>query len=113
MSDWRSLAVRFDAAARAETPEAALEYLARCYRAVFVTGGSSDEQRQVVLADLADHCEFYKVCERPELLAEHNGKRKAFDRIFQFMSFGEFEFAALERAARREDGASRAAKQRK
>lgn len=106
MNEFRSVAAKYPG--KQYTSAEALEYLARCYRDVFVTGNASEESRQAVLVDLANESEFYKTCDKPELLAEHNGKRKVFERLFHFLSFGEFEFAALERAARREDGASRA-----
>ncbi len=105
MNEFRSIAAKY--AGRKYGSAESLEELARAYRAVFVAGNASEQQRQVVLVDLANTSEFYLTCDKPELLAEHNGKRKVFERIFHFMSFGDFEFKALERAARREDGASR------
>lgn len=103
--DWRSAAKAFKPSKRRGAE--AMLYIARAYRAVLTEDGSSAEQRQVMLADFANYCGFYKTCDDPERLAEHNGMRKAFERIFHFLNFGEAEFAALEQAARAEDGADK------
>lgn len=74
----------------------------QAYLSVFAEGR---EDVELVLADLANHCGFYKVAERgtdPDLLQYDEGQRSAFARIWNFLTLSDEQLAALESAARNE-----------
>jgi len=76
--------------------------LAAAYREVF---SRNDESVEIVLADLANFCGFYKVPpigSPPETLLVDQGLRAAFGRLFSFLSLSDERMAALEQAAREE-----------
>lgn len=76
--------------------------LAQAYRDVFMR---KDEATEIVLADLANFCGFYKVAPpgtSPETLLFEQGQRTAFGRVFHFLSLPEDRLKALEEAARQE-----------
>lgn len=59
----------------------------------------------MVLADLASHSGFYQVLPpgaAASELAEANGKRAVFGRLFRFLRLSEEEVRGLEEAARQE-----------
>lgn len=81
---------------------AAQDKLTKAYRDVFLR---KDESVEIVLADLANFCGFYKVPpigSPPETLLVDQGLRAAFGRLFSFLSLPEDRLKALEEAARRE-----------
>ena len=75
--------------------------LQKAYVAVF-RGGADDNQRQVVLADLASFSGFFSVSPDGADLNEANGKRKVFGRVLEHIAMPEVERDALLQAARRE-----------
>ncbi|KFB11035.1 hypothetical protein [Nitratireductor basaltis] len=95
---WRSVATQ---AARPRGHEA-VEKLSKAYLDVF---GREDEATQLVLADLAEFCGFYKVAPPgtpAETLLYEQGLRAAFGRLFHFLSLPPERLKDLEEAARRE-----------
>ena len=100
MKKWRSLASQQGEGRRGGAVSA--QRLTAAYRDVFLR---ADESTEIVLADLANHCGFYKVPpigSPPETLLVDQGMRSAFGRIFSFLSLPEEMLKALEEAARRE-----------
>lgn len=98
MSGWRTRA-RLQALVGEEQ---AVARLTRAYQSVFATGR---EDAELVLADLAEHCGFYKVAARGSdsgTIHYDEGKRAAFARIWSFLTLTDAELAALESAARNE-----------
>lgn len=82
----------------------ASEQLARSYRNVFA-GNGSRQDAEMMLADLAEHSGFYQVLPSGsslEELAEANGKRAVYGRIFRFLRLTDAEIRQLEEAARQE-----------
>lgn len=78
--------------------------LTRAYRNLF-EGRATAQEAQMVLADLASHSGFYQVLPSGaglEELAEANGKRAVFGRLFRFLRLTEEEVRELEEAARQE-----------
>ena len=77
--------------------------LAGAYRRLFRGQGNQDDA-DVVLADLADHCGFFKVSKRvPDAALQFNeGRRHAFNRIFTFLSLTPEEVEDLAKATRGE-----------
>ena len=76
--------------------------LVAAYRDVF---GRDNEAVQVVLADLANHCGFYRVATpgvTPDALMYDAGMRAAYARIFNFLSLPPEHLAGLETAVRSE-----------
>lgn len=97
---WRTLATQLPAGAARQTK--AQEKLAAAYREVFTR---DDESVEIVLADLANFCGFYKVPpigSPPETLLVDQGLRAAFGRLFSFLSLPDERMASLEKAARTE-----------
>ena len=95
---WRTVATQVK---RPRGDEANLR-LAQAYREVF---GREHESVEMVLADFANFCGFYKVPPigaPPETLLVDQGLRAAFGRLFSFLSLPEDRLKALEEAARRE-----------
>lgn len=80
---------------------AAKERLRQAYASVF--RGSADAE--LVLADLANYCGYYKV-HSPEVSMsvafDHNARRAVFGRIFHYLNLSEDERGELAEAARRE-----------
>lgn len=77
--------------------------LVNAYKAVF---GQQNEDVEVVLADLANHCGFYKVAPpgaSGDQLQYDAGLRAAFGRLFSFLTLPDDRLAALEAAARAEN----------
>lgn len=102
MIKWLPLAKRF---LRPRGDEAHLR-LALAYHNVFK---ASDEDAQLVLADLADYTGFYRVNGEgipPDDRAFSDGKRAAFGRLFRFLNLTDDEKNALVQAARVESIAS-------
>lgn len=82
---------------------AAEERLRQAYANIFRT---SNDDAQLVLADLADFTGFYRVNGQgipPDDRAFSDGKRAAFGRLFRFLNLTEEERSELAEAARRED----------
>lgn len=80
--------------------QAAKEKLREAYVTVF-----SGESGQIVLADLAEYCGYYKVFDPAismSVMADHNARRAVFGRIFHFLNLSEDERRELHEAARRE-----------
>ena len=78
--------------------------LTQAYRNLF-DGRATKQEAQMVLADLANHSGFYQVLPPgagASELAEANGKRAAFGRLFRFLRLSTEELAELEQAARQE-----------
>jgi hypothetical protein len=78
--------------------------LANAYHALF-EGRASDAQREMVLVDLSDFSNFYKVLPAGashDERAFHEGQRSVFGRIMSHLRMTPDERAALERAARHE-----------
>ncbi len=78
--------------------------LTRAYRNLF-DGRATKQEAQMVLADLANHSGFYQVLPPGagvSELAEANGKRATFGRLFRFLRLSEEEVRGLEEAARQE-----------
>jgi hypothetical protein len=76
--------------------------LTQAYLDVFTR---EDESTEMVLADLANFCGFYKVPPigaPPETLLVDQGLRAAFGRLLSFLSLPEARLKALEEAARQE-----------
>lgn len=86
------------------TPSAKLD-LANAYVQVFALGSATQDQRDVVLTDLADFAGYYKV-QGPgidhDTRAFNEGMRAVFGRIMSHLRMTPDERAALERAARHE-----------
>ncbi len=79
--------------------------LANAYVHVFRLGTATQDQRDVVLTDLADFCGYYKVQgpgSDPDTRAFNEGMRSAFGRIMSHLRMTPDERDALERAARHE-----------
>jgi hypothetical protein len=96
---WRSVAAYPDCQNRGAIAQ---ERLTQAYRDVFCR---KDESTEIVLADLANYCGFYKVPpigSPPETLLVDQGLRAAFGRLFSFLAMTDDQLAALEGAARRE-----------
>lgn len=96
---WRSIAAYPDSVNR---KSAAQDRLTKAYRDVFMR---KDEATEIVLADFANFCGFYKVPPigaPPETLLVDQGLRAAFGRLFHFLSLTDDRLAALEKAAREE-----------
>lgn len=93
------------ASERGERPKrdaAAKERLREAYASVF---NLSSVDAQMVLADLADYCGYYKVFDPAvpmSVMADHNARRAVFGRIFHFTNLSEDERKELHQAARRE-----------
>lgn len=82
----------------------AVDALAQAYRDVF-RGNATQNQAQMVLADLADYSGYYKVSPAVESLGElaaEAGKRSVFARIAGFLHMSDSEIRALQEAARQE-----------
>jgi hypothetical protein len=79
--------------------------LTDAYVRVFVAGGANDEDRRIVLADLADFSTFYRV-NGPGIAADDraftDGQRSVFGRLFSFLRMTEEQTRLLEEAARAE-----------
>ncbi|MDJ0513022.1 MAG: hypothetical protein QNJ62_06230 [Methyloceanibacter sp.] len=75
--------------------------LADAYQRVFETQSASDEDREIVLADLAEYTGFYKITAPGdlELLQFANGQRAVFARIFQYLRMSDADLKRLEEAA--------------
>lgn len=102
MSFWTSLASQMPMGTR-RCSRARLT-LTQAYRNLF-DGRAAKREAQMVLADLANHSGFYQVLPPgagPSELAEANGKRAVFGRLFRFLRLSEEEVRALEEAARQE-----------
>ena len=100
MARWRSLANLFNVRGYQ-----AHKRLTESYRRVFLTGGASREDREIVLADLMNKCGWNQVLSEEsthEELATHNGKRMAFGFIFAHLAMENDDLRALEVAARHE-----------
>jgi hypothetical protein len=81
-------------------------FLVGAYRRVLVSGGTStDEDKQIVLADLANASGFYRVS-GPGLTAEDrafaDGMRSVYARVHVFLRMTDQEIRNLEEAARQE-----------
>jgi hypothetical protein len=79
--------------------------LTEAYSRVFVQGGASDEDRRIVLADLADFSTFYRVNGAGitgDDRAFTDGQRSVFGRLFSFLRMTEEQTQLLEEAARAE-----------
>ena len=101
MRGWRSVASQRAKGRRRD--DAAEATLATAYRDVFLR---DDESVELVLADLADFCGFYKVAPpgtEPGQLQYDAGMRAAFGRLFHFLALTDDKLWALERAARAEN----------
>ena len=104
MNLWQWLARKFPYAPRGARAQS---HLASAYRRVFEpgAGASSDEDRQIVLADLSSFTGFYRVS-GPGLSAEDrafaDGMRAAYGRIYRFLRMTDDEVRSLEEAARQE-----------
>lgn len=97
--NWRSVAAYPDSHSRGAVAQ---KRLTQAYRDVFCR---KDESTEIVLADLANYCGFYKVPpigSPPETLLVDQGLRAAFGRLFSFLALTDDQLAALEGAARRE-----------
>lgn len=98
--NWRSVALKH--AAGRKRGAKAEEALVRAYHSVFLR---DDEAVELVLADLANFCGFYKVAPpgtAGDTLQYEAGSRAAFGRLFHFLSLSDERLAALEKAARAE-----------
>lgn len=82
----------------------AVASLAGSYTSLF-TGHGSKEDAEIVLADLANYCGFYRV-NGPGLSAEDrafaDGQRSAYGRVYRFLRMLDDERRQLEEAARAE-----------
>lgn len=97
---WRSLAGQM--AQGRKRGAISQQRLTAAYLDVF---GKQTESVEIVLADLANYCGFYKVPPigaPPETLLVDQGLRAAFGRLFHFLSLSDDRLAALEKAARAE-----------
>lgn len=99
---WRSIALE-----KAGKPHGQDKEITDAYRRLF---GHNNDNAQIVLADLADFCGFYKIepsgSDMSAYQAGHvNGLRSAFGRIFYFLGLNEDDLKALEEAAREESRA--------
>lgn len=84
------------------SPELADAALIAAYNSVF---SQDREDVQMVLADMAEHCGFYKVDARGASADDLNfdgGKRAAFARIWSFLTLTDQQLELLENAARDE-----------
>lgn len=101
MSRWRSISTQKAKGARRDS-DAELR-LINAYHDVF---SREDEATELVMADLADFCGFYKVPppgSPSEGLQYEAGLRAAFGRLFHFLTLSDERLAALEKAARFEN----------
>ena len=99
---WRSLALQMADKPQGRKSASAQARLTQAYLDVF---GKDDESTEIVLADMANFCGFYKVPPigaPPETLLVDQGLRAAFGRLFHFLSLPDDRIAALEKAARAE-----------
>lgn len=95
---WRGLASRPKGARRNDQ---AHRRLVKAYKEVFRPSESVD----IVLADLANYCGFYKVAPPgtpAEALFYEQGTRAAFGRLFHFLSLPDDRLEDLEKAAQAE-----------
>ena len=79
--------------------------LREAYSNVFQNRNASDEDREIVLADLRTHCGFDRVTEPPSSSEElwfQEGKRAAYARIHAYLTMGDADEHALALAARTE-----------
>ena len=79
--------------------------LANAYVRVFRDGSASQNDRDMVLTDLADFCGFYKVQgpgATPDQRAFNEGMRAAFGRVMSHLRMTPDEREALEQASRHE-----------
>ena len=82
----------------------ATQTLTQAYRNLF-DAKATRREAQMVLADLASHSGFYQMAAPGAStgeLAEANGKRTVYGRLFRFLRLSDDEVRALEEAARQE-----------
>lgn len=103
---------------RASRSEANIEGTLRltdAYDRVFIKGSADQEDRELVLTDLATASGFYRVSPPPDnsvdMVMFNEGKRALFGHIFRYIRMGSqereaFEAAARNAAAQREELAS-------
>lgn len=99
--NWASLKALFPSNPRGSE---AVNELASAYRNVF-RGNATRQDAEIVLADLADFTRFYQalpVGSAGSELAEINGMRIVFGRIFNYLNMTDAEIRALQEAARQE-----------
>jgi hypothetical protein len=70
---------------------------ARSYKAVFITGVATDRDREIVLADMRDHCfaNAYTFHRDPYEAARRQGRREAWLRITQHLNLDEAKVQKL------------------
>lgn len=103
--NWTSLLYKFGM--RRNSYEAAAE-LTKAYQNVFLSGGASEEQRELVLSDLLRVSGFQRITgpgqtDRDLWYAE--GRRSLYAHIFGYLRFDDQHLRALEEAALREAAA--------
>lgn len=99
MKFWRRLSAKYTRSSLAGQVA-----IGDAYRAVFY-GNADRGQQQMVLADLADRCGFFKVSPPGATateLAYREGKRAAYSEIFVYLSLSPEDVEALANAARHE-----------
>lgn len=101
---WRSIATLFGRKQR-RGYQAQLR-LTQAYNAVFGGGSAGPEDKELVLADLANTSGFYRVTPAKHYssreLWQMEGARLVYARIFEHLRLSEADLRALEIAARRE-----------
>lgn len=106
-SYWASLVTKFGFGPRARSVEAEYER-SRAYKAVFsprYDGHATDEQKQIVLADLMAKSGFSAVTPPSASDAElrqQEGKRELFADVFAYVNLSPEDMHALANAARKE-----------
>ena len=73
-------AIRDFTGVRADTDDEAAQKVVMAFRSVFVKGDATEEQRLIVLAELARKTSYFDICEEVGHgeLATHNAKRAMF-----------------------------------
>lgn len=107
-------ATLFDKFGRKARSLEAKERLVHAYKNVFAGRNPSQEDQQLVLADLANVCSFRRVCPPTVTDAELRfveGSRAAFGRVLEMIELAPTDLEALAQAARREAAADQYATQ--
>lgn len=75
---------------RADTEEAACEMISAAFKRVFLSGSPTDEDRLLVLSELAKASRYFDVCEETDALslATQNGNRAIFAHIVSLVFEG-------------------------